>query len=495
MRYAMSNDKCRMTNGSRALAFVILHSAFVIPSFAALPGFESVFPAGGRPGERVELKVAGAGLDKNSPLAWTSDPGLVVLAGDKPKKYFLSIAKEVKPGAYLMRFFTNDGATPPRIIEIGAFEELIEKEPNDALSDVQTAEAKMNVTFNGLLEKSGDVDTHALRVQKGKRITLDLHGYALGSPMDPALRLVNERGVELAAGHDTHNLDPCIEYTPTADGTLFAQVFAFAHPPAADVALKGSANHVYRLAVTDAAPPAALINEPKALTLPATVHGCIAKTGEEDRYTLTAKKGDDWQIEVRAQSQGSPLDATLRIEDKDGKSLQQADDDKDTLDPALRWKAPKEGDFTLVIADRFHHGSAAHGYDLSVKPFVSSLAGTLDTHAYRLEAGKSVEVKLNVKPSGTFTGKIQARATQLPAGVTAADVEVPAKGGDVKLTLKAAADAAATQAPFAVEIISSAPDAAQTVLATYSIPFTEPRGALLITTDTRPWLTVPVKKP
>lgn len=469
--------------------------AFALEAVAAPPGFESVFPAGGQTGQRVELNVAGKDLDKTSPQAWASDPGLVVLAGDKPKKFFLSIAKEVKPGAYLMRLHTDEGATPPRIIEIGAFEELIEKEPNDALSNAQAAEARMNVTFNGVLEKGGDVDTHAIHVQKGKRITLDLHGYALGSPMDPALRLVNEHGVELAAGHDTHNLDPRAEFTPLADGTLYAQVFAFAHPPAADVALKGSANHVYRLTVTDASPPAAPVNEPKTLTLPATVRGSIAQAGEEDRYTLTAKKGDDWQIEIRAQALGSPLDATLRIEDADGKSLQQADDDKDNLDPALRWKTPKDGDYTLVIADRFHHGSAAHKYDLSVKPFAATLTGTLDTHAYRLEAGKSVEVKLNVKPSGTFTGKILARATQLPAGVTAADVEVPAKGGDVKLTVKAAAEAATSQAPFAVEIISSAPDAAQTVLASYTIPFTEPRGALLITTDTRPWLTVAAKKP
>jgi hypothetical protein len=74
-------------------------------------------------------------------------------------------------------------------------------------------------------------------------------------------------------------------------------------------------------------------------------------------------------------------------------------------------------------------------------------------------------------------------------------VDVPAKGGDVKLTLKAAPDAAASQAPFAVELVTSAPDAVQTVLASYAIPFTEPRGDLLIMSDTHPWLTVTAKKP
>ena len=119
-----------------------------------------------------------------------------------------------------------------------------------------------------------------------------------------------------------------------------------------------------------------------------------------------------------------------------------------------------------------------------------SLAATLDTHAYRLEAGKTVEVKVTVKTNGTFAGKIKAQAVPLPSGVTAEGVDVPAKGGEVKLTLKATAEVVANQAPFAVEIVTSAPDAVQTVTASYAVPFTEPRGDLLIMTDTHPWLTV-----
>lgn len=490
MGWKMSNAECRMTN---VLTFVILHSSFII---AAPPAFDSLFPAGGQIGSRVETLVSGKGLEKETFLAWSSDSHVVVLGGDKPKKFFLNIAKDAVPGPCLIRLYSETDASPPRIIEVGKFEEVLEKEPNDTLADAKQAEARMNVTINGMLEKAGDVDAFAIRVQKGRRITLDLHGYALGSPMDPAMRLLNDRGIEIAAGHDTHNLDPRMEHTPPADGTMFVQLFAFAHPPAADVSFKGSVNHVYRLTVSDEPKQVPVLSEPGKITLPALVNGCICKAAEEDGYTFTAKKGDDLQISVRAQRLHSPLDATLRIEDAAGKSLQQADDgDKDSLDPTLRWKAPKDGEFKLIIADRFHHGSAEHLYELSVSPFVPSLTATLDTHAYRLEAGKTVEVKLMVKTSGTFAGKIKAQAAQLPAGVTADSVDVPAKGGEVKLTLKAAAEVTASQAPFAVELVTSAPDAVETVKATYAIPFTEPRGDLLIMSDTHPWLTVVAKKP
>ena len=474
-------------------AALFLLAANLLP--AAPPALENIFPAGGQVGTRVECAITGKGLESGSPVAWTNHPGLVLLAGDKPKKFIATIAKDVPPGPYLVRFYNDEGSTPPHIWEVGPRDETLEKEPNDGLADVKSADPQMNVTINGALGKSGDVDTQALRVQKGKRIALVLHGYALGSPMDPAMRLLDARGVELAAGHDTHNLDPRIDYTPTTDGTLFVQVFAFAHPPAADVSLKGSANHVYRLLATDEAPTLAPANEPKALTIPASFRGLISKPREEDVFTLAAKKNDEWAISVRAQAIQSPLDAVLRIQDSEGKELTQSDDSKTNLDPELRWKTPKDGEYKIIVTDRFHAGSPDHAYEFTAKPFTPCFAATLDTHSYRVEAGKTIEVKLKITPTGTFKGKFQAKALQLPFGVTAEPVEVPEKGGDAKLILKAAADTAVSQDPFQVEITTSGTDAPQTVVATYTIPFTEPRGDLLIMTDTQPWLTVAAKAP
>jgi len=472
----MTNDRC-------VLALVILISSFVIPARAAPPGFESIFPAGGQIGTRVECTVAGKGLEGSSLLAWSNRPGVVLLAGEKPKKFIATLAKDAKPGPCLVRFYTNDGSSPPRVFEIGNLPEHLEKEPNDAFTEAKSAEPRMNAVINGVLEKSGDVDTHAIRVQKGKAIMLELHGYALGSPMDPALRLLDSRGVEIRGAHDSHNLDPRLSYTPGTDGPLFVQILAFAHPPAADVALKGSASHVYRLLITDEAPKPAT-NEPKVLTLPAAIQGLLAKPREEDVFILTVKKGDELALAVHSRA----FDALLRIDDSDGKMITQSDDGESS-DPSLRWKAPKDGEFKIVVGDRFHGGSPEHAYELSAKPFTPTLTAMLDTHAYRVEAGKDVEVKITVKLNGTFAAKLQAKALDLPPGLTAEPVEVPAKGGEIKMKLKAAPEAAASQAPFRVEIS----DGTQTFAATYLIPFTEPRGDLLVTTDTQPWLTVAAK--
>jgi len=494
MTYANADVGRQRMTARRFLTPVIPLCFAVVSAFAAPPSFDSIFPAGGAPGMRVEATVTGKDLEKEPLLGWTSDPKVVVLAGEKPKQVFLHIAKDATPGPCLLRLYNSQGSTHPRIIEVGSFEEWNEKEPNDSLTDAKTSEARMNVTINGVLAKAGDVDTFPVRVRKGVEVTFALHGYALGSPMDPALRLLNERGVEVAGSHDTHNLDPLIRHTPAADGLMFIQVFAFAHPPAADVSLKGSANHVYRLAVTDKVRPARTDAEPKTLKIPAQVAGCLREVGEEDTFAFSAKKGDDLAAIVRAQTLRSQLDATLRIEDADGKVLAQADDN-DGLDPVLRWKAPEDGDFKLTVADRFHGGSIDHFYELSLTSFEPSFTALLDTHSYRIEAGKTAEVKITVKLNGTFKGKILARAAHLPTGVTAAPAEVPAKGGEVKLTLQAADTVEAGQSPFAIELSTSEPDKPLTQAAAFAIPFTELRGDLLIPTSTQPWLTVAAKAP
>ncbi|HEY1050283.1 MAG TPA: hypothetical protein VGE39_11030 [Prosthecobacter sp.] len=538
------------------LQALILLTAFSLGK--AAPGFESISPAGGKVGTSFVAKVAGKGLDKGAPQGWCSNPGVKITPapGAKPGSglWSIEIAKDAAPGACLVRFHSDDGSTPPRIFEVGTLEEVAETEPNDAFKEVKAAaelaggaspalQPRMNATFNGVLAKEGDADTHALRVQKGRAITLELHGYALGSSMDPAMRLLDARGVELAASHDTHNLDPLIRHVPAADGVLYVQVFAFVHPPQADIAYKGTANHVYRLHVTDSgqaspAPGAAAAASASPLTTPITLVGSIATPEAENTHLLTVKKGDDLRVTVRAKAIRSPLEATLRIESAEGKMLVQNDDGESissgnsatALDPALRWKAPADGTYKLIIGDRFQNGTADHHYELSVQVWKPTVAAALDAHAYRLEPGKIEGIKITVKFDGTYPEKLRAHVAGLPPGVVAEDVDVPAKGGEVNLPLKAAADAAPAQVPLTIELVpvaaptpgppadleteakdksalagkekkaaeasASTPAAAPAstgpvAMATYAIPFTELRGDLLIVTDTRPWLTVP----
>ena len=106
-----------MTHGRSFLACVVLHLSFVTSALAEPPAFDSLFPAGGQIGTRVETLVSGKGLEKETFQAWSSESHVVVLGGDKPRKYFINIAKDAVPGPCLVRLYNESDASPPRIIE------------------------------------------------------------------------------------------------------------------------------------------------------------------------------------------------------------------------------------------------------------------------------------------------------------------------------------------------------------------------------------------
>jgi hypothetical protein len=371
--------------------------------------------------------------------------------------------------------------------------------------------------------------------------------------MDPAIKLLDARGVEIALSHDTHNLDPFIRYEVKDAGIYHVQLMAFVHPPAADVNLKGSAGHIYRLTLTDqpfarfaspcavqrgqqaklntgrgesivnaeqcvasdrripvptpdgevvlaavVTPPVASEVEPNndskqahRLTAPFAVSGAISQGSDEDRYLFSANKGDTLDLRIHAAALHSLLDASLRIEDPKGKVLQQGDDsDNANPDPDIAFKAPADGDYIAVVHDLFQRGGPEFVYTLEATPSSPHVTATLTTNTVKLDAGKTVELKASVRIKGKVQGKLIAGGANLPPGVTMKEIEVPAKGGEVKLVLKADADAPANAVPVEIELKTSAPDEPMTFKATYDLRGTEPRGDRLINEDSRVWLTV-----
>ena len=67
-----------------------------------------------------------------------------------------------------------------------------------------------------------------------------------------------------------------------------------------------------------------------------------------------------------------------------------------------------------------------------------------------MTANKTAEVKVTVKRTNGFKTKLVMAAKGLPEGVSAPEVEVPEKDGDVTLKINAEAGAASTGQPFQV---------------------------------------------
>jgi hypothetical protein len=254
-----------------ALGWVLLLSAAALPWTgslpAAVPTLTAIVPNGLNPGTNVPVKFTGK-LDGTERRVWTDDPAVSFTLPDANGNAVATVAAEATPGLRLVRFVNAEGATLPVRFAVGPLPRVEEKEPNDETAAPQPI-AKLPSWIQGCLEKAGDVDCFALTLKKGVPISCKVDAYALGSPVDTHLHLLDQRGTKLATASDGQNLDPTLHFTPQEDGVYLLQLAGFGHPPVADVNFTGSALCFYQIAVTEAplVPrvfPAALPAEGKA---------------------------------------------------------------------------------------------------------------------------------------------------------------------------------------------------------------------------------------
>jgi hypothetical protein len=484
--------------------------------------------------------------------AWTDAPGLKFEAGEKNGTFNVQIGEAVEPGPHLVRLYNGEGASALRLFMVGQQKELVETEPNDEVGKAQSIEA-LPLTVNGQLEKAGDVDAFAVRLQAGQCLVASLQGRRLGAPMDPMLHLFDEAGNEIAFAHDGFGLDPLLVHRASVGGRLVVRVSGFAHPPAAEVRLTGAKTDVYRLNLTTGpvvrwASPAAVkrgerkavqlsgwnlpadrwdadatamkkgqehlavtvgtndspmrlelsdavelaegeVNHGQALAAPFGVTGRIAAAREEDRFPFAAKKGERFTLVLRGGFVESRFDPVLRVEDAAGKQLARDDDGAGAGDARLEFAAPEDGTYRLVVSDLNRHGAEDFDYRLMVRQPTPDVTAAVAAHEVRVTPGKTAAIKVNVGRVHGHADDVAVIATGLPAGVTSSSVSVPAKGGEVEITLTAAADTKAASGNIRFVLVGTDPEKPFARAVQYN-PAKEPVGQTLIESTESVWLTV-----
>jgi hypothetical protein len=106
----------------------------------------------------------------------------------------------------------------------------------------------------------------------------------------------------------------------------------------------------------------------QTVTLPATIVGTIQTPGDKDSYEFDGKAGEDFVAEVVASELGSQLQSLLVLRDASGALLARAGENEFKADAVLVAKLPRDGAYTLIIADREKGGGADHFYRLNAGP-------------------------------------------------------------------------------------------------------------------------------
>lgn len=438
------------------------------------PAIDRINPAGGQRGTTIDVKLVGKPGDGDLRVVGEDD-SIVFTPNEKKDAASVVINETTRPGVHWLRFCNADGATQLKPFIVGLIPEVAESEPNGRISEA-TAVSLPSVTVNGVLEKSGDVDIFAVTLTKGQTLVAAmLANDVLGSPMDGILQILNARGTVVAQNDDDTNRDPRIAYSVPNDGTWYVRTFAFPAAPDSSIRFSGGADYVYRLTLTtgpviEHAEPAMCsatdsetqltlfgsnipsqtisipadqreLVEPYALpfriprievpsivesqiaadrilSIPIAVTGRITSSGAS-AFFLNAIKGQKLSISVQAQSIRSLLDPVLTFEDSSSKMIKESDDiSGENRDAEMHITVPADGQYRIVIRDRFQNFGDRYFYVLRCEETQASFAANIDSTAGTHTPEKPLEVPITVDRQHGFVEPIDVRVEGLPEGVT-----------------------------------------------------------------------------
>jgi hypothetical protein len=223
---------------------------YILPT-AAKPGTTAKITFYGRNlpgGEKTDLTIHGRPIEK-----LTQD---IVVPGDPDAATGLRYSALLRPPAgelagMEVRVKSPQGVSNPKLLCFSDLPQILETEPNDTREKAQKIEPPCAV--NGQFMKN-DLDCYSVKAKKGETFHVTVFAARIGSPADPDLEVLNEKGDVANAAQDigdnigqlrftTNNLDIRHVFTAGADGDFTLKLEHLYRQT------QGGPQYVYRLEV------------------------------------------------------------------------------------------------------------------------------------------------------------------------------------------------------------------------------------------------------
>jgi len=391
----------------------------------------------------------------------------------------IKIAPDAPVGPKYARLWTSQGVTALQPFIVGDLPEIVEEEIDGSPIPILV---NPPVTINGRIYPHEDIDIWTVRLKKGQPLTCSVAAVSLGSPLDAYLEIRDAKGRKLVESRNGLKSDPKLSFTPSEDGDYQVHIsdirsdggpafvyrltlttgaavdhifplggkrgektrFEFSGigipTGTSDVAIPTSAGSTFATRL----PPGTndVILDADGLTevresneqsdparanflpVPAVGNGRIAHPGDTGFWNIAARKGENFDVELRAHRLGSPLLGVLTVSDAAGKELVRTEAGP-TGDPSLHFTAPADGSYRIAVQDRFsNRGRPAFAYRLRVDRASPGFVLQFAQPSITLVRGKPAAVKVNVTRHGNLTAPIQLMLEGLPPGVTTASPPV-----------------------------------------------------------------------
>ena len=292
---------------------------------------------------------------------------------------------------------------------------------------------------SGRIGRDGDVDLFRFEAKKGRRVIVEVFGRRLGSPIDPVIEVLDNRGQAVpravlrpveetnVAFRDHASMIRTIRLTKWDElkmgdyllaGRELMRLSSLPRNPDDDAVFWGLGNERSdpgeRLAFLETTPEQHPMNQPMYQV---EIHppGATFPTGGVQPVTLTYRNDDG----------GPGFGKDARV----------------TFDP------PADGTYLVRVEDVRGLGGADHGYHVVVRPPRPDYELSLSTNDPQVPRGGARIVRVNLLRKDGFDGAVDVSAEGLPAGITATSARIEPESYTADLLLMADAKAPATSPP------------------------------------------------
>jgi hypothetical protein len=184
------------------------------------PHIETVSPISTPPGTSLEVSLYGAGLlDKSARLVFTRDgaapagfSGRILEARDSSALIHIDVPGNARAGAYELALVTPTGRSDTAMFLI---------DPTPVYKGTDTIQPPVSITGTAHYR---DAERFRFDAKKGQALVFEVRAHRFGSPVDSVLRILDEKGKQLAMNDDgdfpgvADNKDSRIFHTFAADG-------------------------------------------------------------------------------------------------------------------------------------------------------------------------------------------------------------------------------------------------------------------------------------
>ncbi len=462
---------------STPIRFVACATAFLVASAAqAEPEVRAVSLRGLQIGGTTTIRIDGSGLLPKPQLAMSVPIAKqVVKPGATPTRveFEVTLDGSVEPGLFKLWLAGGEGVSQPTVIAAARLPDL----------PFATEVKSLPAALHGAIGGSARMRT-TIAAKKDQPILIEVEAQRLGGKLRPVLHIYDVENRQLAWKLPSPSLrgDARLSFTPPADGNYTVELHDLEYaapapnffrlkignweyadqvfPPAVQAGTKQTLTLIggsgdgqkieFAASAIDSEPvrsapwkntaasagfrPPVLISRfpeiiespakdsPNKLpAIPSGVSGRLLQPGEQDVFQLDVTPGAKLRFEVFADRIGSPIDASLEIQNEKGARLAANDDIAGTPDPRVDYTVPAN---VKLLQFAVKDANGRSGPNCIYRIAVTSAPGSgppdfqlqLAQQRQSVSAGDRLVVKVTASRTG-YTGPIDLKFDLLPEGV------------------------------------------------------------------------------